>query len=62
MQTALVTKDKTFTLRLDEKDRERLEIIAAHMEVSAATAVRLLIKEKAELLAKQAAQTSTQKP
>ncbi len=41
-----VSKDQTFKLRLDEQDRERLDAIAAHLSAPAATAIRMLIKEK----------------
>jgi len=50
MQTAAMAKDKTFNLRLDEKDRERLDAVAEHYSAPAATVVRILIKEKYDAL------------
>jgi predicted DNA-binding protein len=41
-----MAKDQTFKLRLDAQDRERLEAVAAHYSAPAATAIRMLIKEK----------------
>jgi hypothetical protein len=41
-----VTKDLMFKLRLDAQDRERLDAVAAHFSAPAATAVRMLIKQK----------------
>src|SRR5258708_13006256 len=41
-----MAKDLTFKLRLDAQDRERLEAVAAHYSAPAATAIRMLIKEK----------------
>lgn len=49
MQTVLaMAKDKTFNLRLDEKDRARLDMLAEHYSAPGATVVRMLIKEKAD--------------
>jgi hypothetical protein len=44
-ETAMA-KDRTFKLRLDAQDRERLDAVAAHYSAPAATAIRMLIKEK----------------
>jgi hypothetical protein len=46
----VMAKDKTFNLRLDEEDRARLEVIAHHLSAPAATAVRMLVKEKYDRL------------
>jgi len=46
MQTQTMAKDLMFKLRLDAQDRKRLEAVAAHLSAPAATAVRMLIKEK----------------
>lgn len=47
MQTQDMTLDQVFKLRLEEKDRRRLDAIAAHYELTAAQTVRQLLKEKA---------------
>ncbi|MGH7435424.1 MAG: hypothetical protein ACRENE_07095, partial [Polyangiaceae bacterium] len=46
MQTQTMPKDLMFKLRLDAQDRERLDAVAAHLSAPAATAIRILIKEK----------------
>ncbi len=43
-------KDQTFNLRLDEADRKRLDVVAEHFAASAATAIRIVIKEKFDAL------------
>ena len=56
--------DKTFNLRLDERDRERLEIAAADRGVSLATAVRMAIRDAYERITparKKAAQAWVEK-
>lgn len=46
MHTAAMPKDLMFKLRLDEQDRDRLDAVAQHLSAPAATAIRMLIKEK----------------
>lgn len=41
-----MAKDKVFKLRLDDKDRRRLDAVAEHLSAPAATAIRMIIKEK----------------
>jgi hypothetical protein len=54
MQTHPMAKDLMFKLRLDAEDRKRLDAVAAHYSAPAATAIRMLIKEKHdEIRAKQ---------
>jgi hypothetical protein len=55
MQTHPVPKDLMFKLRLDGQDRERLEAVAAHYSTSAATAIRILVKEKYDAIRRKAA-------
>lgn len=47
MHTQDMAKDQMFKLRLDDKDRARLDAIAAHYEMTAAQTVRTVLKEKA---------------
>ncbi len=46
MQTQPVTKDLVFRMRLDDQDRERLDLLAKHYSAPAATVLRILVKEK----------------
>jgi len=47
MQTATpMANDQTFNLRLDEKDRRRLDQLCEHFSAPTATVVRMLIKAK----------------
>lgn len=47
MQTAHnMPKDLMFKLRLEEKDRKRLDAVAAHYEMTAAQTVRTMLKER----------------
>lgn len=39
-------KDLMFKLRLEEKDRRRLDALSAHYEMTAAQTVRTLLKER----------------
>ena len=39
-------KDLMFKLRLEERDRARLDALAAHYEMTAAQTVRTLLKER----------------
>ena len=48
MQTQEMPKDQVFKLRLEERDRARLDAIARRREMSAAHAVRVLLKEEWE--------------
>ncbi|MFA5802956.1 MAG: hypothetical protein WC911_10890 [Thermoleophilia bacterium] len=41
-------RDKTFKMRLSEQDWDRLLVLAAFYETSAAHVVRILIKDRAE--------------
>ena len=43
-------KTQMFHVRIDDRDRERLDRLAAHHEVNAATILRMLIKQAAEAL------------
>ena len=43
-------KTQMFHVRIDDRDRDRLEKLAAHHEVNAATVIRMLIKQAAEAL------------
>jgi hypothetical protein len=52
MQTATMAKDLMFKLRLDAQDRERLDAVATHYSAPAATAIRMLIKEKYDSLSR----------
>lgn len=45
-----VSKDQVFKLRLGAEDRERLDELADHYSATAATVVRILIKEKHDAL------------
>jgi hypothetical protein len=56
MQTHPVPKDLMFKLRLDAQDRERLEAVAAFYSAPAATAIRILVKEKYDAIRRKAAQ------
>ena len=46
-------KEKTFKLRLDEEDRERLDRLAAHYGLPVAAALRMLVKREADALARE---------
>lgn len=48
MSDSRPTLDQVFKLRLSARDRRRLAAIAAHYELSAAQAVRQLLRETAE--------------
>jgi hypothetical protein len=50
VEIALMAKDKTFNLRLDDLDRKRLDRIAQELSAPAATAVRILIKKEYDQL------------
>lgn len=50
MQTHEMAKDQMFKLRLDDKDRARLDAIASHYEMTAAQTMRTILKEKATVL------------
>jgi antitoxin component of RelBE/YafQ-DinJ toxin-antitoxin module len=41
-----MAKGQTFKLRLDKKDRARLEAVADHIGVSIAATIRILVKER----------------
>jgi hypothetical protein len=58
MQTAVhdMSKDQTFRLRLDASDRERLDVVAAAYSAPASTAIRMLIKEKYDLISRPGAE------
>lgn len=43
-------KTQMFHVRIDDRDRDRLEKLVAHHEVNAATVIRMLIKQAAEAL------------
>lgn len=43
-----VTKDKTFNIRLSVDDVERLDRLSAHLALSAASVIRMLIKQAAD--------------
>jgi predicted DNA-binding protein len=49
-----MAKGLTFKMRLDEGDRERLDMLAEHYSAPAATVVRILVKEKALAVAREA--------
>jgi predicted DNA-binding protein len=49
-----MTKDQNFKMRLDERDRERLETLAEHYSVPAASVVRILLKREADAIAREA--------
>jgi hypothetical protein len=46
LQARPMAKDLMFKLRLDAEDRDRLDAVAEHYSAPAATAIRMLIKEK----------------
>jgi predicted DNA-binding protein len=50
----LMAKELMFKMRLDEKDRERLNLLAEHYSAPAATVVRILVKERADAIAREA--------
>lgn len=50
MQTQPVTKDLVFRMRLDDQDRERLDMLAKHYSAPAATVLRILVKEKYDVV------------
>jgi antitoxin component of RelBE/YafQ-DinJ toxin-antitoxin module len=43
-----LVKDQMLHVRIDERDRERLDAIAAHFEMSAGAVVRMLIRKAAD--------------
>ena len=45
-----MSKKLMFQMRLDEEDKARLDAVAKYLSAPAATAVRILIKEKFESL------------
>jgi predicted DNA-binding protein len=49
-----MAKELMFKMRLDEKDRERLNLLAEHYSAPAATVVRILVKERADAVAREA--------
>jgi predicted DNA-binding protein len=52
-----MAKGLVFKMRLDEQDRERLNVLAEHYSAPAATVVRILVKEKVDALAREALET-----
>ena len=46
-----MAKDLMLNLRLDDMDRERLDVLVQHFCVPAATAIRMLIKERYDEIA-----------
>lgn len=48
--TLAEVKDYMLRVRMDERDRERLDELAAHHELAAGAVVRMLIKQAHELL------------
>jgi hypothetical protein len=56
----IVPKDLMFKLRLDAQDRERLEAVAAHYSAPAATAIRILVKEKYDAIRRKAAKDTVE--
>jgi|HubBroStandDraft_2_1064218.scaffolds.fasta_scaffold98446_1 predicted DNA-binding protein len=49
-----MAKELMFKMRLDEKDRERLNQLAEHYSAPAATVVRILVKERVDEIARAA--------
>jgi hypothetical protein len=45
-----MAKTLMFKLRLDESDRQRLDLVAAHYSAPAATVLRILVKKEFEAL------------
>ncbi len=56
-----MSKDQIFRFRLDDADRERLDLLADYYSAPAATVVRILVKEKARELGLEPA-TKTAEP
>jgi len=50
-----VTKDRMLRVRVDDRDRARLERLADHHEMPEAAVIRLLIKQAADALPEPAA-------
>lgn len=53
MHTELV-RAKTFNIRFSEEEEARLELVAAHYAITAAGAIRMLIKREADAIAAKA--------
>ena len=53
-----MAKGLTFKMRLDERDRERMNMLAEHFSASAATVVRILVNQKADALEREARESS----
>jgi hypothetical protein len=49
-----MAKGLTFKMRLDENDRARMNMLAEHFSASAATVVRILVKQKADAIEREA--------
>lgn len=45
-----LVKDQMLHIRIDDRDRERLDALAAHFEASAGAVIRMLIKRAADEL------------
>lgn len=45
-----MAKEQTLKVRVDEKDRSRLNAISEHLSVTPSSAVRMLIKERYDAL------------
>ena len=49
-----MVKELSFKMRLDERDRARLEMLAEHYSVPAASVVRILVKKEVDALERDA--------
>jgi hypothetical protein len=62
METVPMSRDETFNLRLDSKERQLLDVLAAHYGIPAANVLRMLVKEKHDWLTEQAGTARKKKP
>ena len=57
-----MAKELSFKMRLDERDRARLETLAEHYSVPAASVIRILVKREADAIAREALETPRPRP
>ena len=60
MQTAPDVREKLFTIRMNDEETARLEMLAQHYGLSAAGVIRMLLKREADAVA--AAKTAVPSP
>jgi len=59
MQTVADVREKLFTIRMNDDETARLEMLAEHFGLTAAGVVRMLLKREADLVASQKAQEAS---